>query len=224
MGSRRGGLLTIAGAGVLVGSLVIGGVSLVGAAPGPSDSQIEIRDDVGTALNVTVDSLPAVGGSVTVANTVPVTGTVAVSNFPATQPVSGSVTVANTSPIPVTQSAPDTFIASAPWVIANGDATRGTREFSTGSSALVVDRINARCSYLYYVVFGFYSGGVLRTMVFEPYRANFNDDAHFVLDIDLGDVVADANSNISILAVADPTYGNCDSGPIVGLTVTGHRR
>ncbi len=47
---------------------------------------------------ISVDSLPAIGGNVSVSNfpgTFPVSGAVSVSNFPATQPVSGTVSVGN---------------------------------------------------------------------------------------------------------------------------------
>lgn len=230
MPKRTRALLAVAGAGVLVGSLMVPSRSFVDAAPGPEGAEIEIKDDIGTgAINVTVDSMPEGRGSVTVTNTVPVTGTVSVGNLPGTQAVTGSVSVANTTPIPVslgsapvavTPSAPVRYLEGGNWALEGGDPEHGVKEFGTGGSPLVIDRINARCRYLWMIVLKFYSGGAYRTM-------QFTEASDGVINVPLGDVVVDANSFFTVHAFTSlyGGTGNCtgSASGFNGVVVTGHR-
>lgn len=87
---------------------------------------------VGSLPNITVSTLPAITGTVAVSNfpatqpvsgtfwqtTQPVSGTVAVSNFPATQPISGSVTATISGSVAASQSG-DWYMRDAGWSFRN---------------------------------------------------------------------------------------------------------
>lgn len=108
----------------------------------PTENRLKVDASFATPAHVIVDSLPEVEIKNDAGNPIPVSGTVAVSNFPATQVVSGTVNIGTIpeveikndtgNPVPVSGTVSATQ-GTSPWVVS------GAVTVSDGSGPLTVD-------------------------------------------------------------------------------------
>lgn len=80
--------------GVLFGALTFGGINATQAAQAPDNQPVTVTNTAANAVPTAAQGTTNVAGSVNIGTLPPISGTVAVKNFPATQAVSGTVNAA----------------------------------------------------------------------------------------------------------------------------------